>query len=160
MKHLIVLTVFILCSSGTFAQEDTTFLAPQQSDPGATQFRIARIIIDIKASDLQFRLEEIGQVRATLDDGTPLDNPDGSPMMVTGFIDGGKVKTVQYTGNDGSNLIRELNTTAHSVGNSLQRTLLQKAQADGKMPPAVVTGAPRTPGPPPGAGQPGGPPLP
>lgn len=153
------LVILWLALGSLDAQEDTTFLAPIQPDPGATQFRISRIIIDIKASDIQFRLEETGLVRAMLDDGTPLENPNGSPMMITGFIDGGKVKTIQYAGHDGQNLIRELNTTAHSPGKSLQSWLLQRAQADGKMPAAAVSGSPRAPGPPPEAGTPGGPPA-
>ena len=76
--------------------------------------------MDWKGEDFQIRFEEID---------------------ANGFIEGGAVRTVQWTGNEAHTILRQLNT-ADLSSKSLVKRAIEKAQADGKLGSGNISGTP------------------
>lgn len=123
MKQLAFILAFIV-SAPLIAQERVTFSAPVLSDAGATTFRVAQIT---------FNFEGGGGIVATLKEF------DG-----TGFVTRGKQITVRYDDTDPATvtILRALNTVDLSV-KSLQRRLIERFIADGKIPTGTPSGVPQ-----------------
>lgn len=73
--------------------------------------------------------------------------PPEVPVMETGSVnirvkdDTGKYTLCQYIGAEAIDLIKWMNTANFSV-NSMQKRILQKLVADGKLPPGTIQGVP------------------
>lgn len=85
--------------------------------PAPHTFRVARILFDVAGSNIQIVVSE-ASAGVLLEDG--------------------KTYEAQYVGPEAETLMQSLNTANLSTGNSLQKRILNKLTADGKIPAGTV----------------------
>ena len=121
MKHRIFFLAFLLVAP-VMAQERVTLSAPVHVDPGATVFRVAELVLSVEGHAITVRLKE----------------SDGAG----GFVADGHVLAFAYTGAEADAILSALNTANLSI-KSLQRRIIEKLVADGKVSVGTITGVPQ-----------------
>lgn len=123
MKNMIVLCAFCLAAVASVAQEKMTFNSAVFVDPGAAEFRVASLYLNVQGSEIRAILAEV-------DPGT------------FNFKTNGKTLQCSYAGSQADSLLITLNRMNFSTV-SLQKRVLQQCQADGKLGAGSVTGTPQ-----------------
>lgn len=103
--------------------EIVTLAAPVQTDPGATVFRIARLVFDWEIDVIKVHLKQWA-------------NGD--------FVAGGKHLPVSYEGPVAVTMMRQFETLNLST-QSLHQRVLARLLADGKVPAGTASGTPDAP---------------
>lgn len=118
----VLLTLALLaCSGAGRAQERVVFPVPVQADAGAVEFRVSELVLNVEASVVTVRLRETS---------------DGA------FVPNGRQVVASYAAADADALMRALNTANLST-KSLQRRVIEKLVADGKVPAGLISGVPQ-----------------
>lgn len=120
MKRLVLMLCLTAWTIG-HAQERVTLDAPVKTDPGATKFRVAQLVLNVQGANLSIVLQEV------TDAGE--------------WVPGGKSIEARYEGAAALTLMRALNKADLST-RSLQQRILDRLQADGKLGAGAITGTP------------------
>lgn len=126
LRVVLVLTLSIPALAQ--AQETLTLETPVFVDPGVTQFRFWSLYV---------------QRAATPEDGPAQIMVVFREVAGATFVPNGRRLTCQYLGDPAETRIRQLNRLDNSV-TSLEKTLVQRCQKDGKVGQGIVTGTPES----------------
>jgi hypothetical protein len=139
LKIIIIVIVLAAWVSFSLSQETLEMTSPASSE-SSVELRVATIIYDFKADDLQIRYEEIGEV-----DVPAVVDINGDEITAatteTVFVEGGQVIVVQWTGEDAHSLIADLNK-ANFSSTSMVKTITVQAQEDDLLGSGDITGSP------------------
>jgi hypothetical protein len=124
MRLLLLACVLGLVAVPGRAQEKITLVDPVHTDPGASEFRLASLILDAQQPHILATLAEVAPGKFH-------------------FKPNGKILTCEYFGDDAAQLLTQLNTMNFSTV-SLQKRVIQTCGKDGKIPPGTVSGTPQT----------------
>jgi hypothetical protein len=118
-----ILFVGLFISAAPSAQEKVTFTSAVYVDPGATEFRVASLYLNVLGSEIRSTLAEV-------DTGT------------SNFKSNGKELQCTYAGAEADALIKTLNKMNFST-TSMQKRIVQQCQADGKLGAGTISGIPQ-----------------
>jgi hypothetical protein len=117
------LALILLLVGPLAAQEKVTFTSAVYVDPGAAEFRVSSLYLNVSGSEIRAVLTEVNA-------GT------------TTFKDGGKVLLCTYGGAAADSLLVTLNKMNFST-TSLQKRIMQQCQTDGKLGAGTISGTPQ-----------------
>lgn len=122
MKIRSALLLAALLSVSAFAQERVTLSTPVKADPGATVFRVSELNLNVEGHSITVRLREADGAGAFVRDGH---------FLAFGYVDA-----------EADALLSSLNTANLSI-KSLQRRIIEKLVADGKVAAGTISGVPQ-----------------
>jgi hypothetical protein len=124
MRYLLLVAAVAGCLAPVHAQEKITLADPVHTDPGASEFRLASLVLDAQQPHILATLAEVAPGKFH-------------------FTPNGKILTCEYFGDDAAELLTQLNTMNFATV-SLQKRVIQVCGKDGKIPPGIVSGTPST----------------
>ena len=137
---VVVIAIVLAAWVGFSLSQETLEMTSPASSESSIELRVATIIYDFKADDLQIRYEEIGEV-----DVPAVVDINGDEITAatteTVFVEGGQVIVVQWTGEDAHSLIADLNKGNFS-STSMVKTITVQAQEDELLGSGDITGSP------------------